>query len=225
MSVNGAEGKALVGKRIGGRAIDYFVVWFATWILSAPFRPAAAEFGQSFSQVSWQDQLLGRSSDVLLQRAIMMAPLLFLFAIISSVIWNGLYFGIMESVWGWTVGKRVLGLRVVTEDGSKPSFVSAFVRNLLYALNPLIGGLIELVTLVSADDGRRLGDKWARTYVVAADAAGAPAAPSAGVQLPAPPKPVSNDYRPCPICAEPVRTAAVKCRHCGADLVDQAANQ
>lgn len=27
-----------------------------------------------------------------------------------------------------------------------------------------------------------------------------------------------SDERPCPYCAEPVKAAAVKCRHCGSDL-------
>jgi len=225
VNVNGAEGKALVGKRIGGRVIDYIVVAFASWILSTPFRAATAQLGESFAQVSWQDQLMGRSSDVLLQRFLVMAPLLFVIGVVTSVIWNGLYFGLMESVFGYTVGKRVLGLQVVAEDGGKLTFAAAFVRNLLYALSPLIGGLIELVTLISAEDGRRLGDKWARAHVVTADAAGATVVPSAGVRLPGPPTPVTDDYRPCPICAEPVRSAAVKCRHCGADLVDRAAGQ
>jgi hypothetical protein len=27
-----------------------------------------------------------------------------------------------------------------------------------------------------------------------------------------------GDLRPCPVCAEPIRTQAIKCRFCGADL-------
>lgn len=32
----------------------------------------------------------------------------------------------------------------------------------------------------------------------------------------------SNDHRACPLCAEPIRVAAVKCRHCGSDVRDGA---
>ncbi|MNC57500.1 hypothetical protein D3C75_1071660 [compost metagenome] len=28
----------------------------------------------------------------------------------------------------------------------------------------------------------------------------------------------SKDSRPCPFCAEPIRHAAIKCKHCGADV-------
>ena len=34
-----------------------------------------------------------------------------------------------------------------------------------------------------------------------------------------------NNYRACPLCAEPIRTAAVKCRHCGSDVRDEAVDE
>lgn len=30
--------------------------------------------------------------------------------------------------------------------------------------------------------------------------------------------PVNSDARTCPFCAEPIKSAAIKCRHCGSDL-------
>ena len=33
-----------------------------------------------------------------------------------------------------------------------------------------------------------------------------------------------DDYRACPYCAEPIRHAAIKCRHCGSDVRPEAVN-
>jgi uncharacterized RDD family membrane protein YckC len=41
-----------------------------------------------------------------------------------------LYFVIAESVFGYTLGKRIFDLKVVTENGSKPSFKNVFIRNI-----------------------------------------------------------------------------------------------
>lgn len=38
-----------------------------------------------------------------------------------------------------------------------------------------------------------------------------PAAPAAST-------PAVNDTRPCPLCAETIKLAAVKCKHCGGDV-------
>jgi len=41
-----------------------------------------------------------------------------------------LYFTLMEGIYGYTFGKRIMDLEVVTEDGHPPSLARAFVRNL-----------------------------------------------------------------------------------------------
>ncbi len=41
-----------------------------------------------------------------------------------------LYFLVLETSWGGTVGKRILGLRVQTVNGGKVSFGQSFIRNI-----------------------------------------------------------------------------------------------
>lgn len=85
----------------------------------------------------------------------------------------------MESAWGFTPGKALLGLRVTcAEDGTrKPPLLRAFLRNLLrfLAVTPLLAGLIPLALIIVGADvlfmmitrnGSRVGDWAARTVVV-----------------------------------------------------------
>ena len=41
-----------------------------------------------------------------------------------------LYFIITESIFGYTLGKRIFDLKVVTVNGNKPSFKKIFIRNI-----------------------------------------------------------------------------------------------
>jgi uncharacterized RDD family membrane protein YckC len=56
------------------------------------------------------------------------------FSLISFFLLMGaiafLYFVVAESVFGYTLGKRIFDLKVVTVEGNKPSFRNAFIRNI-----------------------------------------------------------------------------------------------
>jgi uncharacterized RDD family membrane protein YckC len=91
------------------------------------------------------------------------------------------YFFATELVWAQTPGKRVMKLRVVREDGRRLDAGSAFIRNLLRAVDwlpslYLVGGIAMFAT-----GGRRarLGDMAAKTKVVADDGAPPPDQPDA----------------------------------------------
>ncbi len=76
-----------------------------------------------------------------------------------------LYFPIAETMYGATIGKRLLGLKVVTKTGGKPSFEKAFIRNIskihgVLLLLDLIGGLIT-----SKDLHQKYTDRIANTTV------------------------------------------------------------
>lgn len=68
---------------------------------------------------------------------------------ILSALWFG-YFAFMESNRGATVGKSILNLNVVTDDGSLPSLEQAAKRNIwmLAGLVPFVGGLLALAAVI-----------------------------------------------------------------------------
>lgn len=68
---------------------------------------------------------------------------------------------------GQTVGKKLLGLRVVTVDGRPLTSSSAFLRNVLRIADLLPGTyLLGLVTMFLNERSQRLGDLMAGTIVV-----------------------------------------------------------
>jgi uncharacterized RDD family membrane protein YckC len=96
---------------------------------------------------------------------------------------NGLLFGlsfgvlvVLQGFTGWTPGKLLTGIRTVQEDGSRPGFVKALLRWLLWIADgfpyflPLVGFIVGLTTT----GHRRIGDMVAKTFVVRRDAAGSP---------------------------------------------------
>jgi uncharacterized RDD family membrane protein YckC len=81
-----------------------------------------------------------------------------------------LYFVLLEWLWnGQTIGKRIFGLRVISEDGEPARFVAVVVRNLVRVVDflPVFYGL-GLVTLIVSSRSQRLGDYAGGTFVVRA---------------------------------------------------------
>jgi uncharacterized RDD family membrane protein YckC len=76
------------------------------------------------------------------------------------------YYVVCEGVFGRTLGKRILGLRVVAEDGSPIYLGAAFLRNLLRIVDGLFFYLVAAISVWSSPTRQRLGDRAAHTYVV-----------------------------------------------------------
>lgn len=81
------------------------------------------------------------------------------------------YFFGTELAWAQTLGKRVMKLRVVREDGSRAAAGPVLIRNLVRAVDWLPSlYLVGAVTLFATGERRvRLGDLAAGTKVVADD--------------------------------------------------------
>jgi len=83
-----------------------------------------------------------------------------------------LYFWGTEATSGQTLGKRVLGLKVVSADGVPPSGRAILVRNIVRFVDALplfyIAGAISV--FATGERRQRLGDLAAKTRVVAIDA-------------------------------------------------------
>ncbi len=79
-----------------------------------------------------------------------------------------LYGLLMEGTLGWTLGKRIIGLRVVRLDGSRLTPGRALLRNLTRPLDagfPL-GVFVGMSLLMTTRRRQRLGDLLARTMVI-----------------------------------------------------------
>jgi uncharacterized RDD family membrane protein YckC len=109
-----------------------------------------------------------------------------------ALIWF-LYYVVMETAFGGTVGKLVTGIRVVRQDGSKPDLVTSLKRTLARVVDGfpyVIPYLVGAIVVWSSPTRQRLGDRWAKTYVVRAGtkptAPAMPAAPGASAAWPSP---------------------------------------
>jgi uncharacterized RDD family membrane protein YckC len=86
--------------------------------------------------------------------------LVFLFIIFAYMI-------LMEAYVGWTVGKRILGMRVVDGSGSKIGLTQSVVRNILRLIDGLPAfNILGIVLIASSPRGQRFGDRIAKTYVI-----------------------------------------------------------
>lgn len=74
----------------------------------------------------------------------------------------------MEWALGWTLGKRIIGLRVAEIDGSRVTFRGALVRNLTRIIDSQVpfGVLLGLFLMIKTERRQRLGDLFGRTVVV-----------------------------------------------------------
>ena len=76
------------------------------------------------------------------------------------------YYIVCEAATGATLGKRMVGIRVVNEDGSHVTFGAAVVRNLLRLVDCLFFYLVGALFAISSPRGQRLGDRAAHTLVI-----------------------------------------------------------
>jgi uncharacterized RDD family membrane protein YckC len=76
------------------------------------------------------------------------------------------YYILCEAATGATLGKRLVGIRVVGEDGAPVTFGAAVVRNLLRLIDALFFYLVGVLFAATSARGQRLGDRAAGTVVV-----------------------------------------------------------
>jgi uncharacterized RDD family membrane protein YckC len=76
------------------------------------------------------------------------------------------YYIVMEATQGATVGKMVLGLRVVRIDGSPISWNESIIRNLLRIVDAIAVYLVGAILVWNSPTRQRLGDRVAKTVVI-----------------------------------------------------------
>jgi len=87
---------------------------------------------------------------------------------VQFVLWL-VYFSYFEGTSGQTIGKRVVHVKVVKEDGSKCDLGSALIRNILRIIDHLpFLYILGIILIAVTNKKQRLGDMLAKTIVVKA---------------------------------------------------------
>lgn len=112
-----------------------------------------------YSQQDWV-KMAGASMDLLFnpQKLLQAPQFLWLLAIYE------MHVTVAELIFGRSLGKWILGLRVVDLTGQRPGFVALLTRN-LFRIPELIA-IVVLVFMFVSPDRQRIGDILARTVVV-----------------------------------------------------------
>ena len=87
-------------------------------------------------------------------------------ALVSVVLYFG-YYVLMEGYLGQTLGKMLLGIKVVREDdGGVPGVKAAAIRTVLRIVDGLFSYLVGFIAVLASAKNQRLGDMAAHTLVV-----------------------------------------------------------
>jgi uncharacterized RDD family membrane protein YckC len=85
---------------------------------------------------------------------------------IAGVIASWLYHSFSEAVAGATLGKRLLGLEVVSETLAPANLVQTLKRDLAYFVDAFFFGAVAYSHMKDSPEKQRIGDEWGKTRVV-----------------------------------------------------------
>jgi len=89
-------------------------------------------------------------------------PLCIIFLIIII-----LYFILLEGFFGATLGKRIMRLRVIASDGSRPGLRRSAIRNILRVIDALPAlNILGVILILRSPEKARFGDRTAGTRVI-----------------------------------------------------------
>lgn len=160
------------GKRFGGYIVDSILLGIVSFALTIVF--AAKDFSRFSTEFQdWTDAGKPGDGPVLETGGILIAALL------SLIIWF-IYRISCEVRGGQTLGKKLLKMKVVAEDGSPLTFRASFKRNSWYIavfllsffasnFGPFIALLLIAIlgiTIARNPQGQHTFDQWAKTCVV-----------------------------------------------------------
>jgi uncharacterized RDD family membrane protein YckC len=146
IDVQGIDGTEVVGRRIGALLIDGILLGVVFVVVGLATGGGHSGHGRAGIQLG--------GSGTLVFLAVTFA-----------------YFIACEATTGQTLGKRLLGIRVVSADGSRPGLGQVVGRTLLRVVDALpIFYIVGLITVLATGRGRRqrVGDLAAGTFVVPA---------------------------------------------------------
>jgi len=142
-------------RRAAARSIDVLVV-LGVWYAAGPLAVLlAVDWAGYFGPPAYAAIERAMRPVDLLTVALVLAVLIALPAIVvAHSFWEGLH--------GSTLGKRALGLTVVSEDGAPASFGAGVRRSVALLVDALLG----VYRIRESPRAQRIGDEWAGTLVV-----------------------------------------------------------
>jgi uncharacterized RDD family membrane protein YckC len=109
--------------------------------------------------VGFATQQLTRQGAMLTGPSLVIAILIYVLLVLA-------YFTLMEGLMGATLGKAIVGLRVLQLDDEPVGLMSAFIRNALRPVDAFAGYLVGIFVAMGSKLRQRLGDRLAGTYVI-----------------------------------------------------------
>ena len=132
----------VTGRRVLATIVDGVVLAVVIGVMAFLFGSTAVEDGQASASLSG------------------------LPAAISFLLAFG-YYILMEGYLGQTLGKMLVGIKVVREDtGGIPGLKAAAIRTVLRIVDGFLSYLVAFVTVLASQKNQRLGDMAAHTLVV-----------------------------------------------------------
>ncbi len=83
-----------------------------------------------------------------------------------TIIFGFLYYWILEGLLGATLGKAMIGIKIIKRDGTKCDFKSSLIRNLLRIIDIIGVYLVGFFIALFSKFRQRLGDHLANTVVI-----------------------------------------------------------
>jgi len=88
------------------------------------------------------------------------------FAVAFLFVGGYLYHSLLEGLFGWTLGKKLCGIRVLKADFTPCGLSGGFLRNLLRIVDAFFYYLVAAISVAGTSKWQRLGDLVAETVVV-----------------------------------------------------------
>jgi uncharacterized RDD family membrane protein YckC len=132
----------VTGRRVLATLVDGIVLGFVFAMMSMLFGSSSAEGGQVNASLEGFSALV-------------------YFVVVFA------YYILMEGYLGQTVGKMLLGIKVVREDdGEVPGIKTAAIRTVLRIIDGFFFYLVAFISVLASGKNQRLGDMLAHTLVV-----------------------------------------------------------
>lgn len=151
-----------MGRRVAAFLIDAVVLWAVTFI---PFFLVAQRGARD---TSLDGSTINFNIDD--ERWYLEGGDASLFSFAAVAVWL-LYLGVLPGLTGWTLGKRVTGIRVVDGAGGVPGLGRGLARGAFWIVDGfpyVIPGLVGFIVALSTQRRQRVGDQVAGTFVVRA---------------------------------------------------------